>query len=251
MRGGLICHHFPNKGLALTLPGSPGYRGRRGASSDERNVLVAWVTTEEHGLVPAGERTAQDGEARGWGWGRARISPGGARGCACASTGWKWTWGNCGQEYKGKSPQRGPGEKPRVGHQGPGAAWPRERQLLGPAICPEGKAWHLQGCTCTGVARWPPGAFPPGTLWLQPGDHGWPWMPSSQPGSLVPKCAPDLAPLGLGRGEGWRCCSSRDVWRHVQGEARGALPYMYSETGALEMVCAGGCRLVWLPRPLL
>lgn len=29
------------------------------------------------------------------------------------------------------------------------------------------------------------------------------------------------------------------------------LPYMYSETGALEMVWAGGCRLVWLPRPLL
>lgn len=27
--------------------------------------------------------------------------------------------------------------------------------------------------------------------------------------------------------------------------------YMYSETGALEMVCAGGCRLLWLPRLLL
>lgn len=27
--------------------------------------------------------------------------------------------------------------------------------------------------------------------------------------------------------------------------------HMYSETGALEMVCAGGCRLLWLPRLLL
>lgn len=62
MSGGLICHHFPNKGLALTLPGSPGYRGRRGASSDERNVLVAWVTAEEQGLVPAGR---EDSSGRG------------------------------------------------------------------------------------------------------------------------------------------------------------------------------------------
>lgn len=35
------------------------------------------------------------------------------------------------------------------------------------------------------------------------------------------------------------------------GATWGAMPYMYSETGALEMVWAGGCRLVWLPRPLL
>lgn len=39
--------------------------------------------------------------------------------------------------------------------------------------------------------------------------------------------------------------------RHYEGSPRDPLPYMYSETGALEMVWAGGCRLVWLPRPLL
>ena len=47
-------------------PGSPGYRGRRGASSNERHVLVAWVPTEEHSLVPAGPKgagSAQAGEA--------------------------------------------------------------------------------------------------------------------------------------------------------------------------------------------
>lgn len=42
---------------------SSNYRRRRGGSPDERHVLVAWVPTKEHGLVPAGMR----GELRrGW-----------------------------------------------------------------------------------------------------------------------------------------------------------------------------------------
>lgn len=39
--------------------GCPPYRGRRRASADQGHVLVAWVPTEEHGLVPAGGNTAR------------------------------------------------------------------------------------------------------------------------------------------------------------------------------------------------
>ena len=59
---------------------------------------------------------------------------------------------------------------------------------------------------------------------------------SSPPGSLDPNVLPADPARCVGGGT---------------GEALGALPYMYSETGALEIVWAGGCRLVWLPRPLL
>ena len=40
----------------MRLLGSPAYRGWRGASSDERHVLVAWVPAEQRGLVPVGPR---------------------------------------------------------------------------------------------------------------------------------------------------------------------------------------------------
>lgn len=55
-----------------------------------------------------------------------------------------------------------------------------------------------------------------------------------------------------GRVRGWRGASSDE--RHVLvawvPAPNSAAWFMYSETGALEMVWAG-CRLPWLPRPLL
>jgi hypothetical protein len=50
----------------VTLPGKSAYRGRRGASPNEWHVLVAWVPTKEHGLVPVGPRREL---RRGWGAG--------------------------------------------------------------------------------------------------------------------------------------------------------------------------------------
>lgn len=76
-----------------------------------------------------------------------------------------------------------------------------------------------------------------GLSWLQ--------MPSSP--SLAPwtQTCPRLQ-IQLPQGQEKRHSPSPACW----GEAPGAPPYMYSETGALEMVWAG-CRLPWLPRPLL
>lgn len=44
---------------------------------------------------------------------------------------------------------------------------------------------------------------------------------------------------------------SLDMWGRCKGRFGGVRSYMYFETGALEMVWAGGCRLVWLFRSLL
>lgn len=78
------------------------------------------------------------------------------------------------------------------------------------------------------------GAFLPGILWLQRGDHGWHLMLPPHLALWTRVCRPQThLPEGY------------------EGRPQESLPYMYSETGALEMVWAGGCRLVWLPRPLL
>lgn len=78
-----------------------------------------------------------------------------------------------------------------------------------------------------GVARCTPEAFPPGALGLQWGDHCWPLMPSSQPGSLDPNILSlDLAPwegAGGGRpGEPRRTCTRRPGrWRWSEPGAAG------------------------------
>lgn len=119
-------------------------------------------------------------------------------------------------------------------------------QLLGLETHPAGlwpKAWHLQ---------W---ALPPHTwmCWVTRSSPG----PSRQASQGVaagrgPQLASDaFLPTWL---SGPKPATHRPVSlraRRYEGNPRDPTPYMYSETGALEMVWAGGCRLVWLPSPLL
>lgn len=66
---GFLFNYSPLPTRAVPLPRRPGYRGRRGASSNERYILVAWVPTEEHSLVPAGPKGAGSAQAGEAGWG--------------------------------------------------------------------------------------------------------------------------------------------------------------------------------------
>lgn len=99
-------------------------------------------------------------------------------------------------------------------------------QILGPETHPAGSGrpgissgffprhmWLCRGHVTN--CFWGPSCHTP---WLQGGDH-----------------------LAL-----WACRPSSLWVRRPRGP--GALPYMYSETGALETVWAGGCRPGWLSR---
>lgn len=156
------------------------------------------------------------------------------RGPGCVGASWGMHTGHGGsmdRNYQGKSTWGGPGwgGSSRWGARGQRglekcSSWALRSALR---VCGE-RLGIYRGSSSSrgaGVARCTPEAFPPGALGLRWGNHCWLLMPSSQPGSLDPNIlSSDPAPRRtMCRGGRW-------------GQTRGAPPYMYSETGALEMV---------------
>lgn len=82
-----------------------------------------------------------------------------------------------------------------------------------------------------------------GSLPTRPGNQT---LATSYPGAAAggPQLGSDDLPPH--RALGTKRATRRPSW--PQGREG---PYMYSETGALDTAWAGGCRLLWLPRPLL
>ena len=116
------------------VEGSPAYRGWRGASSDERHVLVAWVPAEQRGLVPVGPRGA-------------RSAQGGDTGVCpdfCRRVPGVWV---CVREIELDHRQRG-GRSSRERVIGPG-----ETRLLRPSSCPAGLRQNTDTCSGSSSSR--------------------------------------------------------------------------------------------------